>query len=374
MSALRIRIVQDVLRSGGTERQTVWLARAFQAAGHDVRVVTFRPGGVLSPSLAPVPRRVLQPFDLGLNWFAPGLGRTLRREQPEVVLLMGRMANSYGGRLAGALPEAVVVGTMRTGKALPAGFRGSLPRVAHLVANSAESARVLAERYGLAAGRVSVIHNALVFSAEAGGRNESGVRSAEAEQRRRDQGAGPETVVLLCVGMFRPEKNQRALIEAAARLPKGMDWQLWFVGEGSERTVCAELAARHGLAERVRFFGFQEDPRPFYRAADLAVLASRAESLSNFLIEAQAHGLPVVAARATGVDECIREGVTGRLVPADDAEAFAHALTSYIENVPVRREAAEAASTFAQTAFAPAARAQDYLSLFRRLRAEKFGK
>jgi glycosyltransferase involved in cell wall biosynthesis len=305
-----------------------------------------------------------------LNWFAPGLVRALRRERPDVVLLMGRMANSHGARLVAALPGAVVVGTMRTGKALPGGFRRSLPKVAHVVANSAESARVLVTRYGLAAERVSVIHNALVFPPvdDAGVQGAGAGRSLAAETLRRAEGAGAGTAVLLCVGMFRAEKNQRALIEAAARLAAGLDWRLWFVGEGPERAACADLAERLGLAERVRFFGFQADPRAFYAAADIAVLASRAESLSNFLIEAQAHGLPVVAARATGVDECIEDGVSGVLVPADDAGAMAVALTRYLVEPSARAAAARAAAKFARTAFAPTERARDYLALFARLR------
>ncbi|MCX6937429.1 MAG: glycosyltransferase, partial [Verrucomicrobia bacterium] len=371
MSALRIRIVQDVLRSGGTERQTVLLAQAFRAAGHDVGVITFRPGGVLAGTLAPVSATALQPFDLGLNWFAPGLVRTLRRECPDVVLLMGRMANSYGARLVAALPGTVVVGTMRTGKALPRGFRRSLSKVAHVVANSAESARVLMERYGMGPERVSVIHNALVFppGGQVGTVGAGAGRTAEGEALRRAGGVGGGSVVLLCVGMFRVEKNQRALIEAAARVSAtGVDWRLWFVGEGPERVGCTALAERLGLAERVKFFGFQADPRPFYEAADLAILASRAESLSNFLIEAQAHGLPVVAARAAGVDECIEDGVTGILVPADDTGALAAALTRYLVDPAARVAAARAAAKFARRVFAPAERARDYLALFTRLR------
>ena len=97
---MRIWLLQDRLRSGGTERQTVLLARAFHASGHEVTVVTFRPGGVLKPTLGTLPHRVLQGFDTGLNWFAPGLVRVARAAAPEVVLCMGRMANCYAGRLA----------------------------------------------------------------------------------------------------------------------------------------------------------------------------------------------------------------------------------------------------------------------------------
>ncbi len=392
MKPLRIRIVQDLLRSGGTERQTILLARAFEADGHDVAVITFRPGGTLADTLAPVPRVTLQPFDTGLNWFAPGLLRTLRRAAPDVVLLMGRMAHVHGWRVVSALPAlpAVrVVATLRTGKPLPWGYRRTLARAAHVVANSAESARRLTGSEGVPASRVSVIHNALVFppgpvaapcadSSPAASLSAPSTPSAPtapsapaARDLRAQLGAGPASVVLLCVGMLRPEKNQRALIEAAALLPPSPDWRLWFVGEGPARAACAALAARLGVAERVRFLGFQADPRPLYAAADVAVLASRAESLSNFLIEAQAHGLPVVAARATGVDECFRDGVSGTLVAPDDPAAFAAALLPYLAD-PARRAAAGAAgAAHARAAFAPAAQARAYLALFARLLATR---
>ena len=79
----------------------------------------------------------------------------------------------------------------------------------------------------------------------------------------------------------------------------------------------------------------------------------------------------VVAARATGVDECIEDGVSGVLVPADDAAAMAAALTRYVVEPAARAAAASAAAKFARTAFAPAERARDYLALFARLHEAK---
>lgn len=357
---MKIWIVQDILRSGGTERQTVLLARAFADAGHTVTVATFRPGGRLADSLGSVERLCLQLFDTGLNWFAPGLTRAARRARPGVVLCMGRMANCHAGRLAHALPGSAVVGTMRTGKSLPWLFRRSLRRVAHVVANSVESARLLHDRYGVPPDRVSVIRNALVFPADA--RNDG-----RSHELRAGLGASPSTVVLLCVGMMRPEKNQRALIEYAAALGTGADWQLWFVGDGPVREACASLSARLGVADRVKFLGFQADPTPFYHAADLAVLASRAESLSNFLIEAQAHGLPAVACAAAGVTECMQPGASGFVVPHGDQAAFLAALRPLIENPALRAQTGREAAAFARKAFDPARQARAYLDLFARL-------
>ncbi|CAM3036782.1 glycosyltransferase [Rariglobus hedericola] len=359
---MKIWLLQDHLRSGGTERQTILLARAFNTAGHAVEVVTFRPGGTLAPTLAPIPHRCLQFFDTTLNWFAPGLLRAARSASPDVILCMGRMANCHAGRLARALPATTVVGTMRTGKPLPWLFRSSLHRVAHVVANSAESAGILTHTYGLPADRVSVIHNALVFP--------PATEIARDDALRAQHGAGPDTRVLLCVGMLRPEKNQRALVEIAAALGRDADWQLWIAGDGPARADCEALAAQLNVSDRVKFLGFQSNPTPLYAAADIAVLASQAESLSNFLIEAQAHGLPAVAYAAAGVTECMRPSVSGWVIPHGERTAFLNALHPLMTDVVLREQAGRAAREFARTAFDPERQAGAYLTLFNRLRSK----
>jgi glycosyltransferase involved in cell wall biosynthesis len=168
--------------------------------------------------------------------------------------------------------------------------------------------------------------------------------------------------------MFRRAKNQRALLEAAAGLPGGWDWRLWLVGDGPERRACEDLCGRLGLGGRVRFLGFQEDPGPFYRAADIAVHASREEALSNFLIEAQAHGLPAVACRAAGIRECFVEGRTGWMVEQDDPAAFRAALARLASDTPGARAARSAeAREFAGRSFDPRRQVAAYAGLFESL-------
>jgi len=333
---MKILLIQDTLRSGGTERQTILLANAFAAAGHPTELLTFRPGGPLAHTLSPaVTHRALQAFDMRLDWFAHGLRRAIRRAAPDIVLCMGRMANCYGGNVRSTRQVAsrrncaqpVVIGTMRTGKPLPLLARRSLARVAHIVANSEAARATLQARYAVASERISVIPNALVFppllAAEAA--------SARAALRREHR-AIAETTVLLDCAMFRPEKNQRELIEIAAGLPANFPWQLWLAGDGPALPAARTLAARLGLADRVLFHGFVADPRPLYAAADLAVHASKSESLCNFLLEAQAAGLPAVAARAQGIEECLtRPGETGVVVEHGKRDAFRRAILHFAQ-------------------------------------------
>lgn len=363
---MKIAVVQDFLRSGGTERQAVLLANAFARAGHDTTLVTFRPGGSLAATLSTeVPHHALQPFDLHADWFAPGLRRRLRALAPEVVLCMGRMANCYAGGIQAGLPEAAVVATMRTGKPLPEKYLRSLHAVRHIVANSREARTNLIQAYFVEPAKISIIHNSLVFPTEASDLTEA----PPARARLREQwGAGATTTVLLSVAMFRPEKNQRELIELAAGLPPHLDWQLWLAGEGPERAACTQLAAAKGLADRVKFPGFLSNPKPLYFAADIAVHASASEALSNFLIEAQAHGLPAVAYEAQGIEECFVPEQTGWMIERDNRAAFRQQLVRLCETLPtVRARLAETARGHARCYFEPRRQMYAYLELFGRL-------
>ena len=356
---MKIIVIQDYLRSGGTERQSLLLAGAF-TAGHEVNLLTFRPGGPLSATASPaITRRALQPFDTGLDWFAPGLTRAVAAIAPDVVLCMGRMANCYAGRLQQKFPTIAVVATMRTGKRLPALFRRSLRRVRHIVANSREAKLNLVAQHGLPDGKISVIYNSLVF-----GGDSDLARNAAWRARYR---AGPGTVVLVCVAMFRPEKNQRELIEIAATLPEKPDWQLWLAGDGPARGACERLVTERGLGARVKFLGFLRDPSAVLSAADVAVHASGSESLSNFVIEAQAHGLPAVVCAAQGISECLLPGQTGWVLPAGDRAGFAARLQPLLADEKFRRACGARARGFARAQFEPGQQARAYLDLFAQL-------
>ena len=354
---MKILVIQDYLRSGGTERQSILLAGAFAAAGHASVLLTFRPDGPLASTCSPeVTRLALQPFDAGLDWFAPGLCRTVANLSPDVVLCMGRMANCYAGRLQSKLPATAVIATMRTGKSLPALFQRSLRRVRHVVANSREAKARLVSEVGLAESKISVISNSLVFPPESSLARNSALRATH--------GATPATVVLICVAMFRPEKNQRELIELAGTLPPTADWQLWLAGTGPGLPACEQLVAERSLGHRVKFLGFQSDPSALYRAADVAVHASRSESLSNFLIEAQAHGLPAVVYAAQGISECFVPGESGWVVPQGDRAGFLARLQPLLADESFRRAAGSRGRAFAAEAFEPARQFRAYLDLF----------
>jgi glycosyltransferase involved in cell wall biosynthesis len=359
--AMKILIVQDYLRSGGTERHSVFMATAFAKAGHEVTLLTFRPRGVLEidSEQQPFAFRSLQPFDMHLDWFAPGLLKAAEEAMPDLVLCMGRMANCYAGFIQRRLPRAAVICTMRTGKELPYLFVRSLRLCRHVVANSHVAKRVLTDQYDISAGKITVIHNPILrFTDATAPRNLA---------LRRYHGANPSTTVLLNVAMFRLGKNQRELIEICAKLPGYLDWQLWLAGEGPTRKKCESLAHDLGLGARVKFLGYQPNPTPLYHAADIAVLASQTESLSNFLIETQIHGVPAVAYDVVGVGECFAPDRSGYLIANRDQPGFVSAIDRLIREPALRKRFSDHGRQHAAAHFVPEHQMQAHLNLFRDL-------
>ncbi|MGQ9466379.1 MAG: glycosyltransferase [Anaerolineae bacterium] len=147
---------------------------------------------------------------------------------------------------------------------------------------------------------------------------------------------GPPT--LLFVGKLRYYKGVDTLLEALTELP-GV--YLEMVGEGPMGGEWAALAARLGLADRVRFRGEvpEADLPHWYHRAHLFVLPAnaRAEAFGTVLLEAMASGLPCITTEVgSGTSWVVQDGVTGRVVPPRDPRALAAAIRQLLDD-PDRR-------------------------------------
>lgn len=147
---------------------------------------------------------------------------------------------------------------------------------------------------------------------------------------RRDPSNAPLTV--LYVGRLAAEKNVEALIEAAARVAtRGHSIDVHVVGDGPLREDL-ERRATATAGPRFVFHGRVDDPTGHYRAADLLVLPSVAEGLSNVLLEAAVAGLPAVATPVGGNPEVVVDGETGYLTTGTDPGAIESALLRALDD------------------------------------------
>jgi glycosyltransferase involved in cell wall biosynthesis len=137
---------------------------------------------------------------------------------------------------------------------------------------------------------------------------------------RAELGTPEGAPLLLGMGRLHTAKAHDVSLKALKALPEAY---LWIAGAGALEDQLKALAQSLGVLERVRFLGWRSDASALYRLADVCVFPSRYEPLGNVVIQAWAHGLPVVAAASQGPAALIRDGEDGLLVPIDDDAALA---------------------------------------------------
>jgi glycosyltransferase involved in cell wall biosynthesis len=135
---------------------------------------------------------------------------------------------------------------------------------------------------------------------------------------------------LVAAGRLSREKGFDLLVEALA-LCDGRRPRLTLLGEGPLRPALEQLAHQRGVADRVRFVGFQKNPYPFVAKADAFILSSRYEGFPNVMLEALACGTPVIATPCPGGVAEIA-GLAGGvlLASAVDAESLSVAIKRFL--------------------------------------------
>jgi glycosyltransferase involved in cell wall biosynthesis len=147
---------------------------------------------------------------------------------------------------------------------------------------------------------------------------------------------------VLYVGSLQVRKGVDILLKALATV-NGVACEI--IGDGPQRQELHKLAHDLGLGDRVVFRGalpFEEVSLAFHRSHVLAVPSivgpgGRAEGIPTVIMEALAHGVPVIASRITGIPEIVRDGETGFLVKPGDSADLAEAIRFVERN---REEAA----------------------------------
>jgi glycosyltransferase involved in cell wall biosynthesis len=156
---------------------------------------------------------------------------------------------------------------------------------------------------------------------------------------------------LLAVGRLVEKKGHETLLLAAGLLrDRGLDFTLRLVGEGPEWPRLQRLVHELRLAQQVVFLGplSESEIRIEYENADVFALPCRRlatgdqDGLPNVILEAMAHGLPVVSTRLDGIVEAVVDGESGLLAEQDDPAAVAEHLARLIEDAELRERIGEA--------------------------------
>ncbi|GAA3201907.1 glycosyltransferase [Nonomuraea roseoviolacea] len=369
-SALRPRRVAFLigdLNPGGTQKQLILLTRELRQAGVEVHVLLLTRGGPFEPALREAGANV------HLLGFGRGTGagnlralarlvRLLRILRPEVLHAFLHHCCVIGVPAARLARVPVVVAGRRNEVRLDLTHPWSLPLekvTARMTHHVVVNAKVLArdtEGIGVPPGRISVIYNGL---------------SADAFAPAEPAPVDTALPVLLCVARLSAEKGHRSLLEAQALLARrGRPCTLLLAGDGPERERLEKQAAMLGVD--VRFLGFRMDGAGLLARADVVVLPSTTEGLSNAVMEAMAAGRPVVATAVGGNPELL-EG-RGVLVPPADPAALADGVARLLDDPELARRTAAEARLWAREHLDPRVLRDEHLTLYHRLLKARDGR
>ena len=285
--------------------------------------------------LQPIELRFGGPLDVLTG---PRLGRALRADEPRVVV-------AWMNRAARHTPRGPWARIGRLGGYYSLKYYKGFD---HLVANTEDIAEWIVGQ-GWPAGRVACIPN---FAA---------VPPNASPIDRATLATPPDAPLLLAMGRLHEAKAHDISLQALAQLPGAY---LWIAGVGPQEAKLKGLAEALGVAERVRFLGWRTDASALYRTADVCVFPSRYEPLGNVIIQAWAHGLPVIAAAAQGPAALIRDGEDGLLVPVDDADALAAGVHRLLADPALRARLAAAGARHVEAEFSEAAVGAQWKALF----------
>jgi glycosyltransferase involved in cell wall biosynthesis len=332
---------------GGGERIVLRLAALLPAYGFRASILTF----FVHPDCTdlkqpPCPIYVL-PLHRTWDWTALraalDLRRFLQREQVRIVQAFFESSHLWAGAVTKTLSDARLVWSMRDMGIL----RDRKHRIAYrlmkgvpdaVFAVSEQVRRSCIQIDGIAPARVKTIYNGLDLA------------RWEAPPSAPRSGA-----VVTTVGNIRRVKGHDLLIRSAAQLATRFPSASFSIaGDVLDPDYFAELQAlvqQLGLAGRFRFLGGVADARAHLAAADIFVLPSRSEGFSNAIVEAMATSLPVVATDVGGNAEAVKDGVTGLVVPPEDADALAAAIARLLAAPSQARAMGIAGRSYAQEMF-----------------------
>ena len=368
---MKVCFVIPTLTSGGAERVAVTVLSALDAARYERTLYVFsRADGVYFDHIGSGVRVVVATQQ---SWFRRlfELAAFLRSSRPDIVMpFLSYFITALAVMFSGTAAKLVFnQGTPTTAFLEDPDFswraplrRGMFAVLTRLFYARADAVVVtsrgvgddLVANYGVAPDRIRVLHNPVDLD-------------AIAAMVKDDPGVSRSGPVIVAAGRLAGVKNYPLLLAAIARLAGSLNVQAWILGEGAERAALEDTARREGIADRVTFFGFQQNPFQYIARADAFVLTSSYEGFGNVLIEAMACGTPVVATRSPGTEEIIGSGDNGLLV-AHQPEAVASAIAAVLGDPALRGRLVSRARVTVKLYALPIV-AQRYDQLFQELAA-----
>ncbi|MDN3646437.1 glycosyltransferase [Pontixanthobacter aestiaquae] len=328
--------------NGGLDRVAILLANGMAARGLNSELWLTESEGPLASLISDVVTVRMVPSvsfgGRGVKLFQqiPALSRMIKQHRPAAIFSAGNQSNltiALARKMAGTRDTKIIqkitnpisrpgmsglVTAIRTAR-----FKRTVARGDICLTLSEADAKAYAQLMPEVGNKFRPVKNAYVTNAMLDLGKEARTRRSSAPCK------------LLCVGRLEYQKDHANLIKALARI-KNLPWQMHILGDGSLEAELKALASQLGVADRLEFAGFVDDPTSAYAASDIMVLSSRWEGLPAAPLEAMAAGCDVVTTDCSdGLTEMF--AALGRpAVPVENDAALADAIASAMRNSATR--------------------------------------
>lgn len=231
----------------------------------------------------------------------------------------------------------------------------------HLFAVCRDSAKRYAKFAGINENRFGVIHNGVDC--------ERFHPVEDKRKLRRKLELNEDERIIVTVASLTEVKDHRSLLTAAAKVLNTCELPIRFLwlGEGPLRPELETFARQLGIKNRIDMIGNSDQVPEYLACADISVLPSRLEGMSNAILEAMASGLPVVAKDVGGNPELVIEGETGFLPQDNNVTAFAAAIERLVIDLQLRVRMGKMARKHATKNFSIDSMVRNYADCYRNL-------
>ncbi len=156
-------------------------------------------------------------------------------------------------------------------------------------------------------------------------------------EKKRSLGLAPDGLVVGTVGWLLPVKGPMYLLKAMERVWENHgEIKLIFVGKGGLEWQLRAEASRAGVSSKVGLLGWRDDVPEIMQILDVFVLPSLNEGMGRVLVEAMAAGKPIIASRAGGIVDLIKDGENGLLIEPGDVDGLYLAIERLLNDTKMR--------------------------------------